>query len=422
MGRLARAVASTIAGAGALALCVAGSGVGAGAVSASGFSRPILDRPPYTVWPQDAPDPDVVEFGSTYYAYTTGNVWGNHIGLLESKSPLSGWHQAVSGPFGSTAVPTGPSYLLPNTLTSPTVAEIGGRYVMFLDGQLRSDTSLYCMAVAVASSPTGPFVDHAKSPFGPCSTKFDGSIDPDLVQGTNGRYWLLWKENDSGPYTSAQIFSQELSPSGTSFDGRSRAILTQNSASFHWESTTEDPAMTYAGGIWWLIFSAGDWRTSSYSEAFVKCEGPSGPCGGDPTQLLTSYGRVHGPGGGTTFENRFGVWYLAFAAWTTPCTGAGGDCGRELYIAPIEFRTLSLATTRLPGAKAGHAYEAYVSAAGGLGARRWTASGLPAGMHLVASTGEVDGTPSTAGSRRVAFSVTVGSETRERTITIAVSS
>lgn len=419
---MARVVASTIAGAGALALCVAGTGSGAGAVTTAGLSRPILDHPQYPVWPEDAPDPDVVEFGSTYYAYTTGTSWGNHIGVLESKSPLSGWHTAVSGPFGSSALPTGPSYLYPNTLTSPTVAEIDGRYVMFFDGRLRSDSSLYCMAVAVATSPLGPFVDNAKSAFGPCSTKFDGSVDPDLVEGADGHYWLLWKENDSGPYTSAQIWSQELSTSGTTFVGHSHVLLTQKSATFHWETTTENPALTYAGGIWWLLFSSGDWENSSYSEAFVKCEGPDGPCGGDPTQILQSYDRVHGPGGATTFENRLGVWYLAFAAWTTPCTGEGGNCGRELYITPIEFRTLAVATTSLPDAKVGRAYEAFVRADGGLTARRWTSSRLPAGLHLVSSTGEVDGKPSAAGSKRIVFSVSAGSSTRRRTIRITVAS
>src|SRR4029077_862199 len=40
---------------------------------------------------QNAPDPDVVRFGSTYYAYTTGTTWGNHIGILRSSSPDHGY-------------------------------------------------------------------------------------------------------------------------------------------------------------------------------------------------------------------------------------------------------------------------------------------------------------------------------------------
>src|SRR5258708_1599561 len=45
----------------------------------------------HTALDADAPDPDVVRFGSTYYAYTTGTTWGNHIGILSSASPNAGW-------------------------------------------------------------------------------------------------------------------------------------------------------------------------------------------------------------------------------------------------------------------------------------------------------------------------------------------
>jgi hypothetical protein len=41
----------------------------------------------------DAPDPDLVRVGTTYYAFTTGTWWGNNIGALvdTSASPQSGW-------------------------------------------------------------------------------------------------------------------------------------------------------------------------------------------------------------------------------------------------------------------------------------------------------------------------------------------
>lgn len=407
----------------ALGLGVASGFVAANAaVAASSLAGPILDHPQSPVWPKDAPDPDVVEFGSTFYAYTTGNAWGNHIGLLKSKSPVSGWHTVTSGPFGSTAVPTGPSFLYPNLLTSPTVAKIGSRYVMFFDGQLRSVAGLYCLAVATSASPTGPFVDTSHHFFGPCAASYNGSIDPDLVAGPDGRYWLLWKENDSGPYTSAQIFSQELSTSGTALVGKSHVLLTQDSGTFRWESTVENPALTYAGGTWWLLFSAGLWTNSSYSEAMVKCAGPDGPCGTDPGQILTSYGPVHGPGGATAFEDRLGVWYLDFAAWTGACTGQGGTCGRELYVTPIEFSLLTVTTTSLPTGKVGQGYRGALAADGGLGTRTWRSSALPKGLRLNPATGEVLGTPRRAGSKRVVFTVSTGAVKHGQTITVTVKS
>ena len=43
----------------------------------------------------DAPDPAVVRFGSSYYAYTTGTSWGNRIGVLVSDRPDGGFHTCL---------------------------------------------------------------------------------------------------------------------------------------------------------------------------------------------------------------------------------------------------------------------------------------------------------------------------------------
>src|ERR1700704_6674350 len=50
-------------------------------------------QPPWAanVYETTAPDPDVERFGSTFYAYTTGTNWGNHIGILTSTRPAAGW-------------------------------------------------------------------------------------------------------------------------------------------------------------------------------------------------------------------------------------------------------------------------------------------------------------------------------------------
>ena len=80
-----------------------------------------------------------------------------------------------------------------------------------------------------------------------------------------------------------------------------------------------------------------------YSEGITTCSGPLGPCGGD-SQILTSYGSVLGPGGGSLFAEPTGAWWLAYAAWQG---GSGGctsyTCGatRHLFVAPIRLRSRS---------------------------------------------------------------------------------
>jgi beta-xylosidase len=375
-------------------------------LASAATSGPSLLRPSKPAFAADAPDPDVLPVGSRYFAYTTGTTWGNNLGVLVSNDPLSGWRTVTGHDYGSTALPHPPSWEVAGSQTSPAVAFISGRYVMYYDATLRSDPSLYCLSVATSSGPAGPFSDHSSGPFGPCEKSYDGSVDPDVVTLPGGSRELVWKENESGPYRSAQILEQPLSTSGLSLTGNKHVLLTQDSAKYPWETTTENPDLVYESAHWWLFFSAGKWSNSSYSEAAVTCSGPAGPCSSTPLRLLASYGTVHGPGGASLFESGDGAWYLDFAAWTGACTGAEPGCQRELYVAPLEFSSLSIATSELPTGSLGESYRAQISSTGGYGPRTWSASGLPAGLSLDRSDGVITGTPTSSGTTKVTFTVT----------------
>jgi arabinan endo-1,5-alpha-L-arabinosidase len=403
---------------------IAAGGMAAGASAARAvLARPVLEKPAGPVWSDhESPDPDVVKFGSTYYAYTTGSTWGNNIGVLESTSPTARWRTVNGLTYGSSALPDPPAWEATYTENAPTVAEIGGRYVMFYDAAERGTSPpLYCLSEAFATRPAGPFTDRSTRPFSPCSTSWNGSIDPDLV-AVAGSYWLIWKENDSGPYGSSQLWSEPLDASGTALTGQRHLLLTQSSGTYHWELTMENPALTYAGHRWWLLFSAGRWTTSNYSEAFVNCSGPAGPCGTHPSQILTSYGSVKGPGGASTFEGTGGVWYLAFAAWTHGCGGQASGCDRQMFVTPIEFSPLAISTGSLGQGKVGHRYRWTVIASGGLGTRAWSASGLPVGLRIDAGSAAIVGTPQQAGTSTVRLSVAAaggGIASRQLSLTIS---
>src|SRR5580692_4164748 len=81
----------------------------------------------------DAPDPDVVYSGGTYYAFTTGTPLGKNIQALVSASPASGFGSYTGHPFGSTALPAVPGWQQINTQTSPGVFFYGGHWVMWYD-------------------------------------------------------------------------------------------------------------------------------------------------------------------------------------------------------------------------------------------------------------------------------------------------
>jgi hypothetical protein len=292
----------------------------------------------------DAGDPDVVYSAGTYFAFTTGTPLGNHIQALVSSSPSSGYHSYTGTSFGSTALATTPGWETVNTQTSPGVIDWGGRWLMYYDAAqslYQGDTGHDCISVAVggatlsASSPK--FTDGSS---GGLVCQPTGSIDPSpFVDPANGNAYLIWKQNDGGSASQATIWSQQLSANGLSLVGPAQELMINDTAAYPWQNTVEDPSMVDAGGTFTLLFSAGIYTTSSYSEGITTCSGPLGPCGGD-TQILTSYGDVLGPGGGALFSDATGAWWLDYAAWqggTSGCTAYSCGATRQLFVTPLQL-------------------------------------------------------------------------------------
>ena len=68
--------------------------------------------------------------------------------------------------------------------------------------------------------------------------------------------------------------------------------------------------------------------------------------------------------------------------------------------------TLTITTTALPGDTVNTPYSATVSATGGTAPYAWSATGLPAGLTINPSTGQLTGSPTTAGTSTVMVTVT----------------
>src|SRR5207253_10268145 len=84
---------------------------------------------------------------------------------------------------------------------------------------------------------------------------------------------------------------------------------------------------------------------------------------------------------------------------------AGSSSTFSLTIASAAVPLLSIATTSLPGGTAGSSYSTVLQATGGATPYSWSATGLPAGLALNSGTGQISGTPSTAGNYTEAASV-----------------
>ncbi len=293
----------------------------------------------------DAADPQVVYSDGTYYAFSTGNALGNHIAALVSSSPSSGYGPYTGSCDGSSALPNPSSWEQPNTQTSPGVFHYAGHWVMFYDAaQAGHDSSsgYDCLAVATAQTITAHSVQFADVADSPIECQATGSIDPEpFVDPSSGLAYLVWKQNDGGSTAPAYIWSQQLNSSGTGFQPGSSPslLLTNDTVEYPWEATVEDPSMAAAGGGFYLAFSAGIYTSTSYSEGITTCSGPLGPCGAQ-TQILSTYGSVLGPGGGSLFSDADGNFWLAYAAWqggSPGCTSYSCGAARQLFVAPIQL-------------------------------------------------------------------------------------
>ncbi|HUI03055.1 MAG TPA: glycoside hydrolase family 43 protein [Acidimicrobiales bacterium] len=291
---------------------------GAAPHDGSGAGAPVYDA--------DAPDPDVILVGSTYYAYTTGTDLKD-IPVLAS-TDLQHWQSAGD------ALPALPSWSTFGQSWAPGVVALGGTYVMYYSTEVAA-TGQDCISLATATTPTGPFVDNSSTPF-ICQAQLGGSIDPQPFVDTNGRLFLYWKSNTDPP-SSASIWVAELTADGTALTSGPEPVL---GADQSWESTVESPYMVDEAGRYVLFYSGGAWNSAGYGVGYAECAGPFGPCTKPQgTPLLHSETARLGPGGESLVEDASGNWWMAYAAWDGPASAYSYGDGdfRSLWVAPVTF-------------------------------------------------------------------------------------
>ena len=270
------------------------------------------------VFPFDFPDPDVIVVGQTYFAYATNSVAGN-IQIIES-TDLTHW-TAVGN-----ALPSLPSWAAANYTWAPSVAQIGGNFLLYYAVDV-AGSGTECISVATASQPQGPFIDKSTTPL-ECQKSLGGSIDPASFVDSNGATYLLWKSGGPG---SSKIWSEQLAPSGTAMATRATPtlLLVPDQA---WEAgTVEAPDMITSGGHYFLFFSGNEWNTANYAVGVAICTGPLGPCSdASPNPILSSGTDVAGPGGASVFTDTAGTFWIAFHAWVPGAVGFPNS--RGLYL------------------------------------------------------------------------------------------
>lgn len=344
-------------------------------------------------WVGDFGDPTVVKVGSTYYAYSSP-TGGRYLPVLTS-TDLRTWmihpNWSTNGPVGAPgynvytdpAIPaeiraSGQSpwdtYLLNDGLVSPPtwglynattgpwvtkdywapgVIQIGATW--FAYGAVKTSTvsddphgyGRFCLTVASAPSPFGPFRDISGGGPIQCqsvATDPAGSIDPFPYRDpSTGRYYLLWKAAGKIGVSESSILATEIGTNGFPVGGPTVKLLETNRADAWEGGTIENPGMISFGGTTYLFYSANDSAaaangTSSYATGYAVCpSGPLGPCARiQHTPLLSSFYNLQGPGGSSPFIGPDGELRLAYAVYEAgEPARSNGLHPRRLHIAVL---------------------------------------------------------------------------------------
>lgn len=290
------------------------------------FVNPVIDV--------DFPDPHVVRFDDTYYAYATGFRYSTSADLVDWAHPRilelrSRWTS--------------------RDLWAPEVAETSAGYVLYYTGRsglpTPGDLSAQCVGRAVADSPEGPFVDDLVEPW-LCQPDEGGTIDASPFVDADGTRWLLYKNDGNCCNRPVKIWIQQLNDDGLSLVGE--PIDTGIAADSRWEgAVVEAPTLWLVDGVYYLLYSANAYYDASYAVGYATADAVTGPYKEaeenpilhatfddlrDDPELVAA-----GPGHQSIVTAEDGGLWIAYHAWNRTAIGyeRGGD--RTMWIDPISF-------------------------------------------------------------------------------------
>ncbi|WP_432486792.1 family 43 glycosylhydrolase [Kineococcus sp. SYSU DK018] len=358
--------------------------------AAGGSGGPPLESwfEPGTTWTGDFGDPAVVVHEGTYYAYASP-VGGRYLPVLTS-TDLETWtvrpRYSDDGPPGAPgydvfadeqipveireagmgawatydtndALVRDASWGLPHQqgpwidrdYWAPGVSVLDGTW--FAYSAVRVAPDRFCLTLATATSPLGPFRDvsgDAPVQCQPAERDPAGSIDPSpYTDPATGRRYLLWKAAGKIDVRESSIQAVEVGRDGRPLPGAAPVTLLETNRAAAWEgSTIENPSMVTFEGTTYLFYSANYSGVldasgrSNYASGYAVCPaGPTAPCSRpEPASpLLASQGTVQGPGGSNGFVDTSGTLRLAYASfWLGENLGGQQPHPRRMGIATLQ--------------------------------------------------------------------------------------
>jgi beta-xylosidase len=265
------------------------------------FTNPVLD--------QDFPDPDVLKVGDTYYAYST-NSENINIQVARS-SDLVHWQ------FVGDALPKLPNWAVQDFgwAWAPDVSSNGKTYLMYFVARFAIDKGgTQCIGAATSDQPEGPFTPVGDAPL-ICQVKQGGSIDPASFMDTDGKHYILWKNDGNSSGGQTWIYLQQTSDDGLELEGEPKQLITSDQS---WEGVLiEGPTLWKHNKEYALFYSANDYASPNYAVGYAVADTVDGPYQKPDKPLLKTSIRegVVGPGGQDVALDEDGQTWMLYHSW-----------------------------------------------------------------------------------------------------------
>ena len=250
-------------------------------------------------------DPTIFYNEGTYYLYgtTTGNSPLNGEGFqVYTSSDQKNWKGPV-GVQGGLALKKGDAYGTQGFWAPQIVKHNNQFYMMY--------TANENIAVATSNSPLGPFRNTSKEPLAAAVKQ----IDPFVFIDDDGKKYLYHVRLINGN----RIFVAELNDDLLSI--KPETLTECIAAEWQWENTqnvnwpvAEGPTVLKKGSLYYLIYSANDFRNPEYAVGYATSTSPLGPWKKSTTSPIISRNLIgeNGSGHGDLFLDKDNQWQYVF--------------------------------------------------------------------------------------------------------------
>ena len=257
-------------------------------------------------------DPNIVRFGDTFYIYPTTDGFDGWSGTkfkAYSSKDLVHWtdHGVV--------LDLGPDVFWADSRAwAPTIAQKNGKYYFYFCADAN-------IGVAVADSPTGPFMDALGKPLLKAGQLPGQMIDPAAFTDDDGTTYLYWGNG--------RAYMAKLNPDMKSLDMSTLKDITPS-------GYNEGSFVVKRGGTYYFMWSENDTRDADYRVAYATGPSPTGPWTKRGVILEKDLALgIKGTGHHSVVQvPNSDDWYIAYHRFAIP----GGDgTHRETTIDKMEF-------------------------------------------------------------------------------------